>query len=92
MRDNEYFNLMTGGSDGGVLLVSPETTGAYDIIIIEKSAILTVLEDDAATDLLAAKNLGGFTFTSERLLSAGEGHTIKKVTFTGAAIWGYTKT
>jgi hypothetical protein len=82
--------LMTGGSNGGVRISSPCTTGAYDIIVVEKDVILTVLEDELATDVLAAKNLSGFTFTAVTILSAGIGHTVKKLTFSGGSIFGYT--
>ena len=47
-------------------------------------------EDSAATDLLTAKNLSGVVFASERLLSSGTGKKIKKLTFSGGLIWGYT--
>jgi hypothetical protein len=84
-------DLMTGGTNGGVRLSSPVTTGVYDLIIVEAGVTFTVLENDAATDLLTAKNLGSFAFTAERILSAGLGHTIKKLTYSGGSVWGYTK-
>ena len=82
-------DLMVGGSQGGILLATGLTTGAYNMIIVEAGTTLSVLENEAGTDLLAAKNLGSFAFTAERVLSAGLGHTIKKVSFTGGAVWGY---
>ena len=83
--------LMTGGSDGGVRLSTGLVTGAYNMIIVEAGVTLSVLKDEADTNLLTAKNLGSFAFTAERVLTAGEGHTIKKVSFTGGEVWGYTK-
>ena len=82
-------DLMVGGSQGGILLATGLTTGAYNMIIVEAGTTLSVLEDEAATNLLTAKNLTSFAFTAERVLSAGLGHTIKKVSFTGGAVWGY---
>ena len=91
MRDNQILNLMIGGSNGGVRISSPLTTGTYDYIIVEAGVIFTVFEDEAATNVLTAKNLGSYTFTFVTILSAGIGHTIKKLTFTGGSVFGYTK-
>ena len=79
-----------GGKNGGKNIASPLTDGAYDFIIVESGVTITVFEDSAATNLLTAKNLSGVAFTSERLLSSGTGKTIKKLTFSGGLIWGYT--
>lgn len=88
-KDNELMDLMVGGSDGGVRLTTGLTSGAYSLIIVEVGVTLSTLEDESATNLLTAKNLGSFAFTAERILSAGRGHTIKKVSFTGGEVWGY---
>ena len=90
MKDNELMDLMLGGADGGVRLTTGLTNGAYSLIIVEAGVTLSVLENEAATNLLTAKNLGSFAFTAERIISAGRGHTIKKVSFTGGSVWGYT--
>ena len=79
-----------GGKNGGKNIASPLTDGAYDFIIVEPGVTITVFEDSAATNLLTAKNLSGVPFASERLLSSGTGKTIKKLTFSGGLIWGYT--
>jgi hypothetical protein len=81
---------MFGGKNGGVNIASPLTTGAYDFIIVEDGVTFTVMEDNAAVDLLTAKNLSGVAFVNERILSAGTGKTIKKLTFSGGLVWGYT--
>ena len=82
-------NLMVGGTQGGVLLATGLTGGDYNMIIVEAGTTLSVLENEAATNLLTAKNLASFAFTAERILSAGLGHTIKKVSYSGGAVWGY---
>jgi hypothetical protein len=82
-------DLMVGGTQGGVLLTTGLTGGDYNAIIVEAGTTLSVLENEAATNLLTAKNLGSFAFTAERFLTAGLGHTIKKISFTGGAVWGY---
>ena len=76
--------------NGGKNIASPLTDGAYDFIIVESGVTITVFEDPAATDLLTAKNLSGVVFASERLLNSGTGKKIKKLTFSGGLIWGYT--
>jgi hypothetical protein len=81
---------MFGGKDGGINISSPLTTGTYDFIIAESGVTFTVMEDNAAVDLLTAKNLSGVALTNERILSAGTGKTIKKLTFSGGLVWGYT--
>jgi hypothetical protein len=82
-------DFMVGGKEGGVLLTTGLTGGTYVGIVVEAGTTLSVLEDELATNLLTAKNLGSFAFTAERLLTAGLGHTIKKVSFSGGAVWGY---
>jgi hypothetical protein len=90
MRDNQIMGLEVGGADGGVRLSTGVTTGTYTLIIVETGVTLSVLENEAGTNLLTAKNLGSFAFTAERILTAGIGHTIKKISFTGGEVWGYT--
>jgi hypothetical protein len=81
---------MFGGKNGGVNISSPLVDGVYDFIIVEQGVTFTVMEDDEANNLLTTKNLSAVEFASERLLSAGTGNTIKKLTFTGGLVWGYT--
>lgn len=90
MTNIQFLHAMFGGANGGVNISSPLTTGAYDFIIAESGVTFTVMEDDSATDLLTAKNLSAVALTSERILSAGTGHTVKKLTFSGGLVWGYT--
>ena len=86
----KFLHGMFGGKDGGINIASPLTTGTYDFIIAESGVTFTVMEDNAAVDLLTAKNLSGVALTNERILSAGTGKTIKKLTFSGGLVWGYT--
>jgi len=87
---SQYQDAMLGGANGGVNIASPLTDGAYDFIIVESGVTLIVLEDSAAVDLLTAKNLATVAFTADRMLNSGTGLKIKKCTFSGGLIWGYT--
>jgi len=90
MNNIHFLQAMFGGKNGGVNIASPLTTGAYDYIIAESGVTFTVMEDNAATNLLTAKNLTGVALTADRILSAGTGKTVKKLTFSGGLVWGYT--
>ena len=90
-RDNEYLDLMIGGKDGGVRLSTGVTDGVYDLLIVEAGVTFSVLGNEGGTNLLTSKNLGSYEFTSERILSAGRGHTFKTISFTGGDVWAYTK-
>jgi hypothetical protein len=85
-----YLQSYIGGKNGGINITSGVATATYNYIIVESGVTFTVLEDNLANDLLTDKNLIGLAFVSERLLSAGTGKTIKKLTFTGGLVWGYT--
>jgi hypothetical protein len=87
---SQFFDAMLGGGNGGVNIASPCADGAYDFIMVESGVTLTVLEDSAGTDLLTAKNLAAVAFTSSIILNAGTGLKIKKLTFSGGLVWGYT--
>lgn len=88
---NQYLNGMLGGGNGGVYVASPLTTGVFDFIIVTDGVTFTVMEDDAATDLLAAKALATIALSgSDKILSAGSDHTIKKLTYSGGQVYGYT--
>lgn len=90
MTTDQILHSMIGGKNGGVNIASGVTNAAYDYIIAESGVTFTVMENEAAADLLTAKNLTGVALASERILGAGEGHTFKKLTFTGGLVWGYT--
>jgi len=87
---SQYSDAMLGGSNGGVNIASPLTDGAYDFIIVESGVTITVFEDSAAVSRMTPKNLADVAFTSERILNSGTGKKIKKLTFSGGLIWGYT--
>jgi hypothetical protein len=90
MNNIQVLQAMLGGANGGVNIASPLTTGAYDYIIAETGVTFTVMEDNAAVNLLTAKNLTGVALTETRILGAGTGKTVKKLTFSGGFVWGYT--
>jgi hypothetical protein len=90
MQNIEVFHGMLGGKNGGVNVVSTVANAAYDYIIVESGVTLSVFEDSAGGNLLTGKNLTGVAFTADRILSAGTGLTIKKLTFAGGLVWGYT--
>ena len=90
MTNIQFLHAMFGGGNGGVNIASPLTAGTYDYIIAESGVTFTVMEDNAAVNLLTSKNLSSVTFTNDRILSAGTGKTIKKLTFSGGLVWGYT--
>lgn len=87
---NQYAHAMLGGGNGGVNVASGVDSAAYAFIIVEAGVTLTVFEDNDGTNLLTGKNLTGVEFTNDRILAASEGHTIKKLTFSGGLVWGYT--
>ena len=88
--NTQLLHAALGGGNGGINIASGVDTAAYDYIIVESGVTLTVLKDDDDNNLLTSKNISGVAFTAERLLGAGEGHTFKKLTFTGGLVWGYT--
>ena len=90
MNNIQVLQAMLGGANGGVNIASPLTTGTYDYIIAETGVTFTVMEDNAAVDLLTAKNLSGVALTETRILGAGSGKKVKKLTFSGGLVWGYT--
>lgn len=90
MNNITFLHSLFGGKNGGVNIASPLVDGTYDFIIAESGVTFTVMEDNAAVNLLTAKNLTGVALTADRVLSAGTGKTIKKLTFSGGLVWGYT--
>lgn len=87
---SQYQDAELGGANGGVNIASPLTDGAYDFIVVEAGVTLTVFEDTAAVSRMTPKNLAGVVFTNDRILNSGTGLKIKKLTFSGGLIWGYT--
>jgi hypothetical protein len=90
MNNIHFLQAMFGGKNGGVNIASGTDDATYNYIIAESGVTFTVLTDDEDTDLLTAKNLSAVALTAERILSAGTGHTIKALTFSGGLVWGYT--
>ena len=81
---------VTGGDlADGTIHVTAIIMEEFDYIIAEAGVIFTELKDEAGTDLLAAKELAGVTMGGDRLFTAGVGHKVRNMTYTGGNVFGY---
>jgi len=81
---------LTGGSlSAGTAHVTAITMDEFDFIVAGVGVTFTVLQDEAATNLLVLKDLAGVAMTEATIFNAGTGHKIRNMTYTGGNVFGY---
>lgn len=90
MTNAQYFNLMTGGKNGGVYIPTTTANAAVDMIVVAADTVFTTLTDSADANLLTGKAISGVTVPAGVILSAGTGKKIKAVSYSSGSVFGYT--
>lgn len=84
-----HYSELLGGSNGGEVIPSGNTTLSFDFIVVEPSVIFTVLADSNGVNLLTKKGLTGITINIPLTLSSGTAGKIKNMTYSGGNVFGF---